>query len=202
MLKKNLSQLKQSERDARRKLILDSACSLFSKKDFRKINVREIATEAGVSVGTIYNYYADLDELFLDVFLKNAEEISDLLEKENSDGGLTLEKLCETYIAYLNRNMTFYQMMGHFMLGGKLSEDATAKLNQMMRALMDTIETILKKEGNHGNTRSLSHALFSALNGIMISYSGYPGRDPEKVDIYTRKLGSIVADVFKARLKG
>jgi AcrR family transcriptional regulator len=203
LFKQKLSDLKQSERDARRKLILDSACSLFSKKDFRKVNVREIAAEAGVSVGTIYNYYADLDELFLDVFLKNAEEIICLLEKEGSNGFPSLEKLCETYITYLNQNMTFYQMMGHFMLGGKLSEEATVKLNQMMRILMDSIELILKAhEGVHGDTRSLSHALFSALNGIMISYAGYPGRDIEKVETYTRKLGGIVADIFKAKLKG
>ena len=202
MFNQKLAQLKESERDARRKLILDSACSLFSKKDFRKVNVREIAAEAGVSVGTIYNYYADLDELFLDVFLKNAEEITCLLKKESSDGLPSLENLCEIYITYLNRNMTFYQMMGHFMLGGKLSAEATEKLNQMMRILMDSIEATLKAQGVHGDTRSLSHALFSALNGIMISYAGYPGRDIEKVETYTRKLGGIVADIFKAKLKG
>ncbi len=202
MSKQKLSHLKQSERDARRKLILEAARSLFSKKDFRKVNVRDIAGEAGTSVGTIYNYYADLDELFLDVFLKNAEEITCLLDKENSEGFSTLEKLCETYITYLSQNMTFYQMMGHFMLGGKLSHESTAKLNQMMRLLMDRIEAILRARGFHGDTRSLSHALFSALNGIMISYAGYPGRDIEEIKKYTTKLTGIIAGVFKAKSNG
>jgi len=200
--KQKLSHLKQSGRDARRKLILEAARSLFSKKDFQKVNVREIAGEAGVSVGTIYNYYADLDELFLDVFLKNAEEISCLLDQKNSESFLTLERLCETYITYLNQNMTFYQMMGHFMLGGKLSHESTTKLNQMMRTLIDRIEGILKGKGFHGDTRSLSHALFSALNGIMISYAGYPGRDMEEIRKYTAKLAGIIAGVFKAKAKG
>jgi len=200
--KQKLSDLKQSERDARKKLILEAACSLFSKKDFRKVNVREIAGEVGVSIGTIYNYYADLDELFIDVFLKNIEEITCLLDKENSEGFPTLEKLCEIYITYLSQNMTFYQMMGHFMLGGKLSHESTTKLNQRMRILMDRIEVILRARGFHEDTRSLSHALFSALNGIMISYAGYPGRNMEEIKKYTTKLAGIIAGVFKAKAKG
>lgn len=197
MQRQKLSDLKQGERDARRKLILESARSLFSKKDFQKVNVRDIAGEAGVSVGTIYNYYSDLDELFLDVFLKNAEEIISLLDKKNSEGFPSIEQMCETYISYLNQNMTFYQMMGHFMLGGKLSDESTNKLNEMMRTLMDCIEEILKAHGFNRDTRSLTHALFSALNGIMISYSGYPGRDIKEIKEYTTKLAGIISSVFK-----
>lgn len=194
-----LADLKNSERDARKKLILEAARSLFSKKDFQHVTVREIAGEAGVSVGTIYNYYADLDELFLDVFLKNAEEITCLLDRESSGGVLTLDTLCRTYITYLSRNMTFYQMMGYFMLGGQLSNESTEKLNRMMRTLLDRIEAILKAKPFSGDTRSLSHALFSALNGIMISYAGYPGRNMDEITTYTTKLAGIIADVFKAR---
>jgi len=191
--------LKQKERDERRRLILESARDLFSRKDFLKVNIREIAKAAGVSVGTIYNYYADMDELFLDIFLKGAEEITEILDRENNGEFPSLERLCNIYISYLNENMTFYQMMGHFMLGGELSADPTKKLNHMMRLLMDRIEGSVRAMGIRQDTRMVSHALFSALNGIMISYARYPGRDAEEIKRHTTKLAGIIATVFREK---
>jgi AcrR family transcriptional regulator len=196
---KKIVDLKLKERDARRKLILETARDLFAKKDFLQVNVREIAKAAGVSVGTIYNYYADLDELFLDVFLKSAEEITQILDMENRTASLSIERLCRIYISFLSENMTFYQMMGHFMLGGKLSSTSTEKLNQMMRLLMDRIEAVVRSRGFNRETRMISHALFSALNGIMISYADYPGRNKDEVQRHTMKLAELVAGVFKEK---
>jgi len=191
--------LKRKERDERRRLILESARDLFARKDFLKVNVREIAKAAGVSVGTIYNYYADLNELFLDIFLKSAEEITEILDQENKEEFPSFERLCKIYISYLNQNMTFYQMMGHFMLGGELSPKPTKKLNHIMRLLMDRIEGSVRAMGTQKDTRIVSHALFSALNGIMISYARYPGRNAEEIRRHTLKLAGIIAKVFEEK---
>jgi AcrR family transcriptional regulator len=196
---KKLIDLKQRERDARRKLILEAARELFSKKDFRSVTVREIAKTAGVSIGTIYNYYANLTDLFLDVFLKSAEEIEQILNKENQSVSPSLYRFCELYIAYLNDNMTFYQMMGHFMLVGDLPSDATDKMNYVMRMLMNRIEERIRAEGAQKHTRLSAHALFSALNGIMISYARYPGRTSNEIKRHTLRLAEIVADTFTSR---
>jgi AcrR family transcriptional regulator len=193
---KKMMDLKLKERDARRKLILHSARELFAKKDFRSVTVREIAKSAGVSIGTIYNYYANLTDLFLDVFLKSAEEIEQILNKQNQSTSPSLSKFCELYIAYLNDNMTFYQMMGHFMLAGDLPPDATVKLNHVMRLLMDRIEERISAQGMRQQTRLSAHALFSALNGIMISYARYPGRTSDQIKRHTLRLAEIVAQTF------
>jgi AcrR family transcriptional regulator len=198
---KKLIDLKQRERDARRRLILDAARELFSKKDFRSVTVREIAKSAGVSIGTIYNYYANHTDLFLDVFLKSAEEIEQILNKENQSKAPSLSKFCEMYIAYLNDNMTFYQMMGHFMLAGGLQPDGTSKLNNVMRMLMDRIEERIDAEGKRKHTRLSAHALFSALNGIMISYAHYPGRTSTEIKRHTLRLAEIVAETFSSGTK-
>jgi AcrR family transcriptional regulator len=188
--------LKLKEKDARRKLILYAARELFAKKDFRSVTVREIAKTAGVSIGTIYNYYANLTDLFLDVFLKSAEEIEQILSTKNQSPAPSLSKFCELYISYLNDNMTFYQMMGHFMLAGDLPPEATDKLNHVMRMLMDRIEERISAQGMRQQTRFLAHALFSALNGIMISYARYPGRTADEIKIHTLRLAKIISRTF------
>ncbi len=45
--------------------ILTAAHSLFFRFGFKKTSVDEIAAEAGVGKGTIYNYFANKEELFL-----------------------------------------------------------------------------------------------------------------------------------------
>ena len=189
--------LREREREVRRELILSAARKLFADKDFRSVTVREIARKAGVSPGTIYRYYENLDGLFLDVFFAGAREITERLDEEyEKKRSCSLLRFCEIYIGYLNENMTFYQMMGHFMLGGNLSPNATKRLNPIMRELMNRVEGIVKEAGLKGETRLVSHALFSSLNGIMISYAQYPGRCLDEIRRHTLRLSRIVAASF------
>jgi AcrR family transcriptional regulator len=189
--------LREREREVRRELILSAARKLFAEKDFRSVTVREIARQAGVSPGTIYRYYENLDGLFLDVFFAGAREITERLDKEyEKKRGCSLRRFCEIYISYLNENMTFYQMMGHFMLGGNLSATGVERLNPIMRELMNRIEGIVKHSGLQGETRLVSHALFSSLNGIMISYAQYPGRSLDEIRRHTLRLSQIMAQFF------
>ena len=193
-----LSALKEKEREARRELILSAARKLFAEKDFRSVTVREIAKAVEVSPGTIYRYYKNLDDLFLDVFFAGARDITDLVDAAcKAEGGLSLKRFSEIYVGYLNENMSFYQMMGHFMLGGKLSTEATKKLNPIMRGLMDVIEGIVRDVGAAGQSRFVAHALFSALNGVMISYARYPGRSLDEIRHHTLRLAGVVAECFE-----
>jgi len=195
-----LEVLREREREVRRELILSAARKLFAEKDFRSVTVRHIAKEAGVSPGTIYRYYENLDGLFLDVFFAGAREIIERLDEEyEKKSGSSLLRFCEIYISYLNENMTFYQMMSHFMLGGKLAPEAIDRLNPIMRELMDRVETIVKEAGLQGETRLVSHALFSSLNGIMISYAQYPGRSLDEIQRHTLRLSRIVAALFNKK---
>jgi len=193
---KKLKQLKEKEKDSRRHLILDAARNLFSKKDFRSVTVREISKAADVSIGTIYNYYTNLDDLFLDVFLIHAEAIIEQLDNQFPKGA-PLDELCRLYITYLNKNMTFYQMMSHFMIRSDSRCKGIEKLDHMMRKLMDRIEASIIIHNTQMDSRLMAHALFSALNGIMISYARYPGKTSDEILHHTIRLSQVIASIFK-----
>jgi AcrR family transcriptional regulator len=197
MVSGTLATLKRKEKDARRELILRTARELFSEKDFRRVTVREIARKVNVSPSTIYLYYENLDELFLDVFFAGAREIMDRIDAERqTNEKCTLERFCEIYVGTLNENMSFYQMMAHFMLGGKTSAETSGRLNRIMRELMDRVEIVIREAGVRGETRLLSHALFASLNGIMISYARYPARSPQEIQRHTSRLAGMIASLF------
>ena len=65
----------QQQRSITTKNKLESAAKkLFSQKGYHGTNARDIADEAGVSVGSFYSYYEDKKAIFLEVFRKHNEE--------------------------------------------------------------------------------------------------------------------------------
>jgi len=55
-------------RDERKAQLLQAASNVFSRIGFHAANVSDVATEAGVSQGTIYHYFKSKDDLFMAVF--------------------------------------------------------------------------------------------------------------------------------------
>ncbi|MBU3914459.1 TetR/AcrR family transcriptional regulator [bacterium] len=193
----DFSELKKWEKESRRELIIQAAQRLFSEKAFQKVTAREIAKEAGVSPGTIYRYYTNLDDLFVEIFLTHAKEVSQVIDTEmKSLRDTSLEGVCEIYVAYLNDNMAFYQMMSHFMLSSCLSAESAIRFDPIMRGLMDHMEKVLQTSKLKDKTRVTTHALFSALNGTMISFAGYPGRSRQETRQHTLKLAREIASRF------
>jgi len=50
--------------EKRREQILLAAIRLFSRKGFHKTNLRELAEEAGLSAGNIYDYVSSKEDIF------------------------------------------------------------------------------------------------------------------------------------------
>ncbi len=55
---------------ARREQIVEAATRVFAQKGFRRATTREVAREAGISEGTIYNYFEDKDALLMAILEK------------------------------------------------------------------------------------------------------------------------------------
>jgi AcrR family transcriptional regulator len=72
--------------EARRNQILDAAARVFAKKGFHRTTTREIALAAGVSEGTIYNYFANKADLLIGMMTRLADlrelpdELADALQ--------------------------------------------------------------------------------------------------------------------------
>ena len=89
--------------------------------------------------------------------------------------GCSIRRLAEVYIGYLNENLSYFQMMSLFAPRGRISDQDEKMINPAMNELLDLIEGVIKDAGYKGDTRLMSHALFSALNGIMTTYAQNPG---------------------------
>ena len=62
---------------ARRNQILDAATAVFAEKGFHPATIRDVARQAGIADGTIYNYFEDKSALLLGVFERMRATIVD-----------------------------------------------------------------------------------------------------------------------------
>ncbi|QDL56617.1 TetR/AcrR family transcriptional regulator [Rhodoferax aquaticus] len=64
----------------RRETIVLAALHCFVEKGFHQASMRDIATQAGVSVGNVYNHFADKDALIAEIAALEMQELHPLLE--------------------------------------------------------------------------------------------------------------------------
>lgn len=66
--------------------IYKSAKELFSSKGFKDTNVSDITKQAGMAVGTFYNYYSSKEKLFMDIYLdENAKLKKNMMQSVDMD---------------------------------------------------------------------------------------------------------------------
>lgn len=196
---KSFSNLKQQERLARQEFIIDAAERVFATKPFDRVSMRDVAKEAGISHAAIYRYFPDQQSLFVGAFMRGSERIiAFLTELVDETKSASIERVTEKFICFLVDNDLYFRMMTHFMLDGSLSGEMLEKLNAAERALFDQLDRIFIKMKVKGDIRMLSHAFFAAMNGVLISFRNYPGRDRAEVTDHMIRLGQIIAQKFRA----
>lgn len=65
---------RQLQQDLSRTQLLDAAEEVFGRKGFHETTLKEIAELAEFSVGSVYSFFENKDDLFLSVFLRRGDE--------------------------------------------------------------------------------------------------------------------------------
>lgn len=98
----------------KRQLIMSAAERLSSDRRFHEITLDEVARAAGVGKGTIYLYFADKDDLFLQVATSGFTELCAIVER-GAPTGLPfrdgLLEVCRQISAFFLRRRQLLRMM-------------------------------------------------------------------------------------------
>ena len=65
---------RQQHQQLSRAQILDAAEAVFARKGFHDATVKEIAAAAEFSVGGVYSFFEDKDDLFVQIYLRRGSE--------------------------------------------------------------------------------------------------------------------------------
>lgn len=100
----------QKERKTR---ILEAAGIYFGKAGYHMADLDEIAKNAGVGKGTLYRYFSNKEELFIETVSYFAEKMySEIVSKiEKSDIKQIVEIIFEAHQQYYNKNRDIYSLV-------------------------------------------------------------------------------------------
>ncbi|KUK10884.1 MAG: Transcriptional regulator, TetR family [Clostridia bacterium 41_269] len=92
--------IKNPEEKKRR--ILDAAAKVFSKKGFHKAKIEEIAKEAGIGKGTIYEYFASKEELFKEMLSSISRKYIKVFDPQSHDSAVEqIRKIIEQHFNFM-----------------------------------------------------------------------------------------------------
>ncbi len=156
-MEKPTSKRKEREREARREAILDAAARVFSRKSFFEATLEEIATEAELAKGTLYNYYKDKPDIFASLMARGQREFHENLEKAIEDGG-GLEVMLRRILEISIRSMSDHKYMFRMILtaGEHLSDNFRS---QMMKTWQEQLDIAAGKVADAFATMPEAHGL-------------------------------------------
>ncbi|MEM6769605.1 MAG: TetR/AcrR family transcriptional regulator [Bacteroidota bacterium] len=179
----DIQERKERDKQALRNRVIAAATELFHEESYDAVSMRKIAKKVGYSVGTLYLYYKDKDELFLAVqgeaFRQGFEYIQQLPETE--DPLEKLKALGERYVRFGMENPDLYRLM--FMMERPmqaLPEDMGWNSGILLHNLLTSLvaECITAGRIHANDPDRLSFALWSFVHG-MVSL-----RIAHRLDIY------------------
>jgi AcrR family transcriptional regulator len=90
---------------ARRQRLIDAGLVLLERNEYERIQVKDVAEEAGVALGTLYHYFSSKEHLFAEVLVKWAGSLRTNLVRHPLAGQTPREKLTEA----LHRSVRAFQ---------------------------------------------------------------------------------------------
>jgi AcrR family transcriptional regulator len=171
--------------EARREQILEAAAGIFAEKGFYRTTTKEIAAAAGVSEGTIYNYFESKKDLLLGMMTTFiTESIQQMLtDSPPDDPRATLTAVYRNRLELLDRRghlirALFPQVFTNDELRHQL-------LGKVILPLAHRIEAQITAQSERGLFRPVNATIVTrAMMGFLFAYMllGLTGEDPVLAD--------------------
>ncbi|WP_102029143.1 TetR/AcrR family transcriptional regulator [Salirhabdus sp. Marseille-P4669] len=162
--------------------ILTSAMELFMKQGYHTTSINDIAKQAGVSKGLLYNYFKGKEELLAKMVEERIAQVADVMEGETALKS-PMEQL-EFIVDQAINNVYEHPKVFRFYLHLQTLPEADEELNKYGRMIIEESARqfefqceIFERLGvKEPRKRSLYFS--SALQGIMLMISTYPQQFP------------------------
>ena len=188
---------------ARREQIVEAATRVFAEKGFRRATIREVAQAAGISEGTIYNYFEDKDALLMAIL----EELNETERRaEDFEEGMA-ETFGKFFAEYLRRRMSmiwdnrevFRVVLSEMLVNAELRE---LYLRQVVTPTMTVAEEYFRAMVEHRQIRSVDVPLaVRTLAGTVMGLLVLDLLGDEEVGVRWQEIPEVVASIMSGGLE-
>jgi AcrR family transcriptional regulator len=146
-----VSSRRQTQKQERRDKIFKTAMELFETQGFQNVTVTDIAKAAGVSRGTVFNYYPYKEAILIGYFGDNLNRLKERLENQSHAPLEALYIIFENLASFTAENKHFIVPLGYELLNPDPERSKQAFLSI---PLAEMIYGFLTKAREHSLIRS------------------------------------------------
>ena len=157
------------DKELKKKKILQAAMKMFAQKGIVKAKMIDIAKEAGIGKGTIYEYYQSKEEIFEDAFHHFTEQADTEIAKRLFKLDDPIEKLESWIDGWMEtihiHSIDFIEIMIDFWAEGVRNRqlDTVFDMNRIYNEYRITIARILDEGIAKGTIRKLNSVLIASI---------------------------------------
>jgi AcrR family transcriptional regulator len=195
---------KGQPKEYRRKQILDAALAVFSKKGYGEATIPDIAREAGVGVGTIYNYYESKRDLLVSLIhtYVMAEPLRELfVQLAKEDERTSVRAIMENGLDWGSDDLKgFLFIFTEVLRDPELGEHFSG---QFLASVLQSLEKYVAERVSSGDFRRLDHKVAArALCGMILGFLLLRQLEGEQSPTKAMPLPELTAELADIILEG
>lgn len=201
---------REREREAHRRTMLEAAERVFVRKGYREAAVEEIAQEAEFSVGTLYNFFKNKEDLYAQVAEKIAQDFLEAFEGRvlsRHDPAEAIGALIELRLTHFEDHRGFFRVF--FETSPSSRFDPASALPESCMGLydryVDTVTGLFRQGVEQGQFDRIDPLFLTlSLEGILNAFVAYwSKREPtEPLAVLVTKMKRDFLGRLKVRLSG
>ncbi|MEL7531476.1 MAG: TetR/AcrR family transcriptional regulator [Bacteroidota bacterium] len=164
---KQFEEIREQSRDK----ILAAAFELFAKKGYHNTSISQIAKQAGVAKGLIYNYFEKKEDLMTGVVMHEFAQGDDFLAQvmAASPGKDRLRMMFELSFDFITQNIEYQRLMGQLSMQLNEFPDLMEMVKGKYQVLLPLLTEMLRDAG-HPEPEKESIILGAIMDGIGLQY--------------------------------
>ncbi|RLD39424.1 MAG: hypothetical protein DRI74_00905 [Bacteroidetes bacterium] len=176
-------------RKKKKHLILEAALVVFAKKGFHSASIANIASEAGISKGLIYNYFKSKEDILKVTLVRGFEHIFKhyRFDPENFTSE-QFGKLIELTFDLMEDDLSYWKLYFSVLMQTDVMEIIQEDLMNILIPILDSFASCLAKMG-FKNPQDEARFFGALLDGLSLNYITDPENFPKEYCI--KRLKSI-----------
>jgi AcrR family transcriptional regulator len=151
--------------------LFDAAMKLFESQGYFATTVEQIAIEAGVSKGLVYNYFKSKEDLLVGLIEETNDKIESVAETLTPKASIeeSLSLFINNFLNYLKREKKFLKLQLTMMLMPELKDVVNKPLQQRANLLLKILNDWFE-QANSIQPKNKARLFLAMLDGVALHY--------------------------------